>query len=253
MYLYMQGQPNPLPAGVSTILLDDGWGYAKPDGAVNDTGIRAAATRAKNEGKLYVLDFENPQHFDLGNLEHLGRIQRVCQIARATGAQVGVYDLPRMAYWRCQFPYSIGPGYDPSDPSDRHIYPQRRINEALRQALSGAITHLCPSLYTFYEQGDGWGTHFGWAMAECARYANGTSKKHIAPFLWPHYHESSPVYAGVYPTDPMKLVELPGDYWEFQCRLAQWFGRPVVWGKTGRPFDAASRWWGVCKRVWGIA
>jgi len=60
----------------------------------------------------------------------------------------------------------------------------RRENERLKP-IADASDVLFPSLYTFYDDRDGWLTYANANMAEARQYG-----RPVYPFLWPQYHTS---------------------------------------------------------------
>ena len=65
---------------------------------------------------------------------------------------------------------------------------------------------LFPSIYTFYEDRNGWSKYAIAQIQEARRHADG---KPVYVFLWPQYHESNKKLANTF---------LPGDYWRMEAR-----------------------------------
>ncbi len=75
---------------------------------------------------------------------------------------------------------------------------------------------LFPSIYTFYEDRNGWSQYALAQIREARRHADG---KPVYVFLWPQYHESNKKLANTF---------LPGDYWRMELDTARKYADGVV-------------------------
>ena len=92
---------------------------------------------------------------------------------------------------------------------------------------------LFPSLYTFYEDRDGWVRYATAQIQEARRLAGG---KPVYVFLWPEYHSSDKKLANTF---------LPGDYWRTELETARKYADgAVIWCcPTKTVWDGNAAWW----------
>ncbi|MER8595866.1 hypothetical protein NKH33_30735 [Mesorhizobium sp. M1182] len=147
------------------------------------------------------------------------------------GVKVGLYSvLPVRDYWR-----AIGV----QGPAALDEWKQQ--NTDIASSLIPHVDALFPSLYTFYDDKDGWVAYAQANLSEARRISQG---KPVYCFLWPQFHKSLP---GKNTTRPF----LPGDYWYTELdtcrRLADGI---VIWGTMrGGPsygpekWDEKAEWW----------
>jgi len=87
----------------------------------------------------------------------------------------------------------------------------------IAEGLADKVDCIMPSLYTFYEDQDGWETYARANIAEARRYG-----KQVYPFLWAHYHNSNATLGG-------QLIGL--DYWRRQVALCRELADGIIaWG-----------------------
>jgi len=104
-----------------------------------------------------------------------------------------------------------------------------------------SITHfedlLFPSIYTFYEDRQGWQKYAIAQIQEARRYAGG---KPVYVFLWPQYHGSNKKIGNTF---------LPGDYWRMELETAREYADGIViWCcSTRQTWDDNAPWWLVTK------
>jgi hypothetical protein len=137
--------------------------------------------------------------------------------------------VPLRDYWRA----IRGPG-------SKEYQAWQRDNDRLEE-LAALQDALCPSLYTFYPDRQGWVTYAVAQLAEAKRKANG---KPVYAFLWPQYHDSN---------KKLRLQPIEPEYWELQLNtvyqhadgLAIWGG----WGDHGpESWNEEAAWWEATKR-----
>lgn len=97
------------------------------------------------------------------------------------------------------------------------------------------VDALYPSLYTFYDDREGWQDYAIANLSEARRISQG---KPIYAFLWPQYHDSNSKLRG---------KALPRDFWRLQLEVIRDHADGVViWGgwKNGRmQWNNSMDWW----------
>jgi hypothetical protein len=144
----------------------------------------------------------------------------------APGLKLGFYALPPFRdYYRALKPeQSAG------------FQAWRAENDALRPAAM-TMDAIFPSLYTFYENEDGWCRYAQSNIAEARRFG-----LPVYPFLWPRYHDSNRKSA-------WKLIPLT--YWKRELALvADKADAVVVWDYGQRAaWDESVPWWQAVKNL----
>ena len=117
----------------------------------------------------------------------------------------------------------------------------QRENDAV-SSLASDVGIIYPSLYTFYDDVDGWVRVAKENIAEARRISHG---KPVMPFLWPQYHDSAHALA---------FQPLPKDFWERQLATVHSDADGVViWGgwdfKNHKvsEWDEGAEWWTATK------
>ncbi len=99
--------------------------------------------------------------------------------------------------------------------------------------LTGLAEHVdavFPSLYTFYEDREGWKTYAQANIEEARKYG-----KPVYPFLWFEYHDSN---------QELKGTQIPADYWRMQLDLCRELADGIViWGGWQRVWNENAAWW----------
>lgn len=92
---------------------------------------------------------------------------------------------------------------------------------------------LFPSVYTFYEDQNGWLQYAIAQIREARRYSGG---KPVYVFLWPQYHPSNKKLANGF---------LPGDYWRMELETARKYADGIViWCcSNGQTWHDDAPWW----------
>jgi len=182
--------------------------------------VRAAAQKLVDIGTPICLDIE---HWSLTGSEetvtaNIARYIAVVDLMRDERPELdfGYYGtLPVRNYWA-----PVG---------NNGMDEWRKQNERLMQ-LADHVDVVFPSIYTFYENQDGWET-YAKANIEQARMYN----KPVYPFLWPEYHPSNAALAG---------TDVTGDYWSRQLEVCKNFADGlVIWGGWQRDWDDNAPWW----------
>jgi hypothetical protein len=100
------------------------------------------------------------------------------------------------------------------------------------QLLADSVDVLLPSLYTFYDDQDGWVRYAISTLSEARRLSKG---KPVYAFIWPQYHNSNPTLA-------LKLID--GAFWAKQLQvIAAHADGAVIWGGWQTTWDDQSAWW----------
>jgi hypothetical protein len=192
-----------------------------PDASSIKVGLRATSAASH----LLVLDQEDwpvqgTTEVVGGSVnEYLTLLARV----RSVGFQgpIGYYGAPPVRdYWR-----AIGlPNSQP--------YRAWQSENDLLQPLANAVEVLFPSIYTFYDDHDGWTRYAIANLSEARRLAHG---KPVYAFIWPQFHDSNK-------TIGLKLI--PGDFWALQLQtVAQYADGVIIWGGWKMSWDEQAEWW----------
>lgn len=111
----------------------------------------------------------------------------------------------------------------------------KKKNDRLRP-LADAVDALYPSVYTFYDDREGWVRYAEAQIAEARRV--GGSSKPVYAFLWPEYHPSN---------KDMKGRPIEPEYWRLQLETMRGVADGVVIWTLNRAKDVAFReippWW----------
>ena len=111
-------------------------------------------------------------------------------------------------------------------------------NDRLRH-LAATVDVFFPSLYTFYNDQEGWKKYAIAQISEARRYGTG---KPVIVFLWPEFHDSNRWLKGTY---------LPANFWKLQLETAKEYADGIViwggWGQSNKPapWDKTAPWWKV--------
>ncbi|MFA7229985.1 MAG: hypothetical protein WC071_01820 [Victivallaceae bacterium] len=115
----------------------------------------------------------------------------------------------------------------------------QQANDYLKPLVE-SVDVLCPSLYAFYNNRDGWVKYARANIAEAKRLANG---KPVYVYLWPKYHNSNK-------KDGKKFIE--GDFWKLQLETVYnsgvdgiiiWDSALVVNNPKDKVWDPKREWW----------
>lgn len=191
--------------------------------AIDHTAMRTAVEALPDWTSLYFIDIENWPLVHVSTTvrdSSIGKFLEVARIARSTRprARFGFYNVvPVGTYWAILMQQS-------------KEYPEwLQVNRAL-DPLAAMVDVIFPSLYTFYDEPDGWMTVARGILAEARRYG-----KPVYPFLWPEFHDSNKQLAG---------QTIPADFWATQLRFCQENADGVVlWGGYQQQWDDNAAWW----------
>jgi hypothetical protein len=189
---------------------------------VDPRGVVSITTWLGTLGHTYYLDVE---HWPLYGVPpdvlqaNVQKLIHVAKIARDTTPKhpFGFYGLlPQRTYW----PFVTK--------NQSEIDAWHEANR-LSEPLAKHVDFVLPSLYTSYQDREGWKLAAREIMLEARRY-----KKPVYPFLWFEYHNTSN-FAG---------KEIERDYWRMQLDFVrQYADGVVIWGGYKEPWDEKAAWW----------
>jgi len=219
--LLYSGKPDTRVRGLVPITwVGDLWRPAISKDSVDEAQVRSIFARLSHSHGFYYLDIENwPLDRSAGERQQsIAKLTQVIDLARRTAphARLGFYGvLPGITYW----------------PLLRH---DQRYDEwlATNRQLDGLATHIdavFPSLYTFYEDIEGWQSYARQTLTEARRYG-----KPVYAFLWPEFHDST----------PRRGEQIPVAYWRTELELCGEMADGVVlWGGWGQHWQEDAAWW----------
>lgn len=221
--LLYKGKPDLTPYGLTPIAGTGAlWGAGKSHDDVDEDGIRRALAPYRNSNGYFFLDIELwTVHFTTKDIRDasIAKMTHALRVARAVAPNMhlGFYGvIPGAAYW-------------PIQKRGDQLQQWHDSNSALAP-LAAQVDALFPSLYTFYDDVDGWVKYARETIAEARQYG-----KPVYPFLWPQFHDSNAVLHG---------HEVPSDFWRVQLKTC--FDAAdgiVIWGGFQIPWNPAAAWW----------
>lgn len=195
---------------------------------VDDLGVTAALRRLPMPTATAYLDIEN---WPLSSVDPSIREASIDKMTRVAGfvrrmrpeMKFGFYGAPPIrVYW-------------PILRRDASYQQWLVIDRALRP-LAQAVDYIFPSLYTFYDDPQGW-TRFAAAQIEQARRYG----KPVFPFLWYQYHDSNRFLKG-------RDIALAA--WEQELQFCRERADGLVlWGGAGQDWNENAPWWRATRRV----
>ena len=128
--------------------------------------------------------------------------------------------------------YAIPPVRDywiPTTGNPEKIAKWKLENDRLKR-LVPHVDVIFPSLYTFYDDPEGWRVYAIANLKEARQYG-----KPVYAFLWPQYHEDNDELAG-------QLID--GDFWQMQLEVCREYADGIViWGGWQTRWDEDAPWW----------
>jgi len=184
---------------------------------------RKAAARVAPQGPIVCLDIEALLVFNKPPQEIAANIRRLAGVADAMHAaqpqlKLGYYLLlPVRDYWT-----PVG-----NDPAKMRAWAE--ANDSLK-GLASHLDVIFPSLYTFYDDPEGWKKYAKANILEAKRYG-----KPVYPFLWPVYHDSNKLLGG---------KPIPADVWRMQLETClEYADGVVIWGGYKELWQEQAGWW----------
>lgn len=140
--------------------------------------------------------------------------------ASAGHSAVGYYGVPPLRdYWRAI-----------KGPQSTEFRAWQAENDRFAE-LAKAVDVLMPSLYTFYDDVEGWKRYAAANIREARRLAG---DKPVYPFIWPQYHDSNATLGG---------QPVPATVWLEQLQtLAKLADGAIIWSGPGW-WDDKAPWW----------
>jgi hypothetical protein len=188
--------------------------------------ITAFAQLANQSTGIVVIDIEHwPLVGDPATVaETVKKYQTVIQWFKtpAPSLRVGLYGvLPIPDYWKSLQEKSL-PGYAAWQKENDSLAP-----------IAQFVDVLFPSVYTFYEDRNGWQKYAIAEIQEARRHAGG---KPVYVFLWPQYHVSNKKLANTF---------LPSDYWRMELETGRKYADGIViWCCSNKQtWDDKAPWW----------
>jgi hypothetical protein len=188
--------------------------------------ITAFAQLANQSTGILVIDIEHwPLVGDPATVaESVKKYQTVIQWFKtpAPSLRVGLYGvLPIPDYWKSLQEKSL-PGYAAWQKENDSLAP-----------IAQFVDVLFPSVYTFYEDRNGWQQYAIAEIQEARRHAGG---KPVYVFLWPQYHVSNKKLANTF---------LPSDYWRMELETGRKYADGIViWCCSNKQtWDDKAPWW----------
>lgn len=191
--------------------------------------IRDKLQAYPDDGAPLVMDFEFYDFSDEASIQRAVRgLSVIGEMVRtyAGNHPIGFYGhLPIRNYWSAVRPRN----------SERYRMWQTR--NSLVAPLEEFVDMLFPSIYTFYDDVDGWSRYARAQIAEARRL----SDKPVVPFIWPDYHSNGRRRGSTIP-------QIPGPFWRHQLETIHDNADGVViwggWGIGGRQeWDPSAPWW----------
>lgn len=231
--LIYRGMPGLEKFGISRVKIIDRGALTDDtaDPKVDPQRVEALVASVPHDQTPLVLDFE--QFHTSGSADTVNRsIQRLNDIGAAfrralPGRRIGHYGaIPIRDYWRAIT----------NDRNNAKFRAWQEENDRLA-LLEKQVDVLFPSLYTFYDDKEGWRRYAIAQICEARRISN----KPVIAFLWPEYHDSN---------QRVRDRFLPGDYWQLQLETVYRYADGVViWGgydlqnRQPRDWDENAEWW----------
>ena len=237
--LLYRNKPDLSVLGIERVSVIDRGIWPPKDPSMTPDPVRVAkvaGTFPGNEAPV-VLDFERFPLIgaDATVRDSVSRLKGIVAAFRKQqpGRRYGFYGaLPIADYWRAV----------PLDPANAKFRAWQADNDRLKSlGFETDVDALFPSLYTFYEDREGWRKY---AIAQICE-ARRISKRPVIVFLWPEFHDSN-----------WRVRErfLPPDYWQMELDVARRYSDGIVlWGGYDlqhdhpRDWDEQAPWWQVTK------
>jgi hypothetical protein len=145
--------------------------------------------------------------------------------AATSNRVIGFYSVPPLRdYWRA------------GEPTTAARYRVWQAENDTWQALADEVDVLFPSLYTFYNDPNGWVRYAEANLAEARRMAG---RKPVYAFIWPQFHESNKTIG---------LTYVPASFWRLQLdTVAKHADGVAIWGGYRTNWNPQAEWWRVTK------
>ncbi len=195
----------------------------KASDPVDDEKVRATLEDLRGYAGAVYLDYEMWPTLHASSAElsaNIKKYARVVQLAHeiAPAARFGLYNvIPCWDYWGLV-------------KNDRPKVKEWRDCNIRMDELARHVDIIMPSLYTFYNDPQGWDLQAG-ALLQAARRYN----KPVYAFLWPEFHVSNRFLKG---------KNLPGNFWRHELEFCKSRADGVViWGGWQEQWIDNADWW----------
>lgn len=195
----------------------------KDSDGVNDSEVRATLQNLQEYSGFVYLDYEIWPTFHASAAEiseNIAKLSRIVQIAHETvpSAKFGFYDvIPCWNYWDLV-------------KNDQVKIKQWMDCNVRIDALAQHVDIVMPSLYTFYNDPQGWDVYAAALLQAAHRY-----HKPVYAFLWPEFHVSNRLLRG---------KNVPGNFWRHQLEFCKARADGIViWGGYQEQWDENADWW----------
>jgi len=230
--LLHRGKPDLTRAGLESIgLLAAIWRPHIARDELDEPGVLAAIEHLPPGSRTIYVDIEQWPLFPVDTATRdssLSKLVRVAELVRRQRPELkfGFYGAPPVCvYWPIMR----------RDDSYRRWLATDRVIAPLAQH----VDYIFPSLYTFYDDRDGWLRFAAAQLDEARRYG-----KSVYPFLLYEYTNGNPLLDG---------YEIPADAWEEELRFCRAHADGVVlWGGSGRGWSESAPWWQVTRKVFHL-
>ena len=189
----------------------------------NDSEVRATLQTLKGYGGFVYLDYEIWPTFHASETEiseNIAKLSRVLEIAHETvpSAKFGFYDvIPCWNYWDLV-------------KNDQVKKKQWTDCNARINSLAQHVDIVMPSLYTFYNDPQGWDVYAAALMEAAHGYG-----KPVYVFLWPEFHVSNRLLKG---------KNIPGNFWRHELEFCKARADGIViWGGYQEQWNENAEWW----------
>src|ERR1700690_1898614 len=190
--------------------------------SIDEVRVRSLFEDFRSSSSYFYIDIENWPLRDAAadrRRQNIDKLTRLIDIARATAPNlhIGFYGiLPDISYW-------------PLIRHDKEYHAWLEVNRELN-SLTNHVDAIYPSLYTFYDDLDGWSNYAQQTLAQARQYG-----KPVYPFLWPEFHDSNLLLRG---------HKLHPDFWRAELELcANLADGIVLWGGSQEHWDHQAPWW----------
>ena len=194
---------------------------------VDDAKVRSTLEDLRGYSGAVYLDYEMWPTFhapasEVSESTH--KLQRVLQIAHEVipHAAIGYYNvIPCWDYW----------GLVKNDSAK--IMQWKACNARMTE-LAQRVDIVMPSLYTFYNDPQGWDIYAAALLQAAHQYG-----KPVYAFLWPEFHVSNRF---------LKDHNIPANFWRHELEFCKARADGIViWGGYQKPWDEQAAWWSETK------
>jgi hypothetical protein len=221
--LLYDGRPNSAALGMTPIRGLNPQGNVVGEKPVDEAHVRAMMQPFHDYKGVIYLDYEDWPLLRVAEpkvAENMQKLTRVMQIAHeaAPAAIIGYYDvIPCRDYWSLI-------------KNNQQIIRQLQACDARGDELSQHVDVVMPSLYTFYNDPQGWDIYAGELLNAARRY-----HKPVYAFLWPEFHVGNPILKG---------HNLPANFWRHELEFCKARADGIViWGGWQEHWDEQAPWW----------